>query len=185
MLYPPAFNLFLYNALLCHMIKYVDRCIDGHKGQASLWHYVPIIGDYLVPKETNFDPSMEYNEFPKALLNLNYLINALALLPGLVQHRWLAFLVALIVIWNLFVFERVLAFQLTLMWSLWLKDISSLTYAVIISFIAFMNTFHLILIVDSIKMQHGCLRTTVPIANEEEVAADVPPHDGRGDGHSP
>ncbi|KRF84815.1 uncharacterized protein [Drosophila virilis] len=127
MLYPPAFNLFLYNALLCHMIKYVDRCIDGRKGQASLWHYVPIIGDYLVPKETNLDLSMEYNEFPKALLNLNYLINALALLPGLVQHRWLAFLVALIVIWNLFVFERVLAFQLTLMWSLWLKDISSLT----------------------------------------------------------
>lgn len=74
------------------------------------------------------------------------------------QRRRLGFLVVVVIMWNIFVLERILAFELTLIWSLWSNDISSLTYAIVISSITLTNIIHSMLIYESIKMHHGRLR---------------------------
>lgn len=76
------------------------------------------------------------------------------------QRGRLGFLVVLVIMWNIFVLERLLAFELTLIWSLWSSNISSLTYAIVISGITFTNIIHTMLIYESIKMHHGRLRVT-------------------------
>ncbi|TDG42553.1 hypothetical protein AWZ03_011023 [Drosophila navojoa] len=150
----PALNLFFYNTLLSQAMQRVVCIKDGRSDQASSWDQLALIGGLRTSREL----PTEHNEFPDCMVYLNYLINALTLLPDAMQRGRLGFLVVLVIMWNIFVLERLLAFELTLIWSLWSNDISSLTYAIVISSITFTNLIHSMLIYESIKMHHGRLR---------------------------
>ncbi|XP_017864312.1 PREDICTED: uncharacterized protein LOC108614620 [Drosophila arizonae] len=150
----PAFNLFLYNILLSQAMQRVVRIKDGPSDQSSSWDQLALIGGLRTSREL----PTEHNEFPDSMVYLNYLINASALLADVMQRRRLGFLVVVVIMWNIFVLERILAFELTLIWSLWSNDISSLTYAIVISSITLTNIIHSMLIYESIKMHHGRLR---------------------------
>ncbi|EDW19683.1 uncharacterized protein LOC6583541 [Drosophila mojavensis] len=150
----PAFNLFLYNILLSQAMQRVVRIKDGPSDQSSSWDQLALIGGLRTSREL----PTEHNEFPDFMVYLNYLINALALMADVLQRRRLGFLVVVVIMWNIFVLERILAFELTLIWSLWSNDISSLTYAIVISSITLTNIIHSMLIYESIKMHHGRLR---------------------------
>ncbi|XP_030385965.1 uncharacterized protein LOC115632847 [Scaptodrosophila lebanonensis] len=178
MLFMPAINLFLYNAFLVYLTKDIKRIIEVPTEFVSLWHQIPFIGRFVAPKQPKIEPPHEYNEFTTPILCLNVVINTSLLLPAFVQHRHFSILVAIVLLWNFFIFERMFTFMITLMWSLWWSNITGFYY-LIITFCGFlMNSMHFLLILDVMKLQSGCIcketRNEVEVADEnvDDIGGD-------------
>jgi len=73
------------------------------------------------------------------------------LLPHQIHNFGL--LVALILMWNFYVYQRLFDFYLKLVWHLWWSDLCWEYYVPLVLFGLVMNTLHLGLIVGTIKLQ--------------------------------
>ncbi|KAM8707934.1 hypothetical protein ACLKA7_014976 [Drosophila subpalustris] len=174
MFYWPALSLFLYNLLLVYFVRRVKRIshdsLQVTNDSGSLWDYVPIVGEYITGKDLPVDQTGEHNEFSKILLTLNIMINTLILMPFFIKNIRLTFLLGVVITWNVFILQRVFAFQIMLVWSLWFSRISRLYYATIIGVLVTTDLVHLKLILRAIKLQRSCLQFTV---QREWDGADV------------
>ncbi|XP_016959320.1 uncharacterized protein LOC108030779 isoform X1 [Drosophila biarmipes] len=146
----PALNLFLYNCLVVYIARKVQRIINVPSTNAS-WPRIPLIGRVFGLQPG--DPPSDGVEFHDVLWNVNLHVNFLLLLPALFQIRNFGMLVALILMWNFYVYQRLLDFYLKLVCHLWWSDLGWAYYVPLVFFGLVMNTLHLTLIVGTMKLQ--------------------------------
>ncbi|XP_034477833.1 uncharacterized protein LOC117784253 [Drosophila innubila] len=173
----PALNLFLFNIILVNLIKGVKRIANDNNESGSIWDYVPLVGELMTGKDLPGEQSGMHSEFSKNLLNWNVMINAILLSSFFVKSRRMILVLGLVITWNIFIFERILAFQLMLIWSLWFTGMTWSYYAIILGVLMTMNFIYLKLISQTIKLQRRCFHVTVPKdgkGEEMEVRESVP-----------
>lgn len=170
---------------------------------ASYWNYLSVLRDYVSQQKVESEDLPVTQEFPDCLLAVNILINALIVFPAiqqvrtingysfswyplttfffLLQRQLFGNLLIPVITWNIFVCERILIFQLSLMYSLLLNELSLCSYASLIAGLTLLNGVHVMLIGDVIKLQYDCFQ--VPLYKTEECAV-VPVDSAAGDGPS-
>ncbi|XP_039488094.1 uncharacterized protein LOC120449595 [Drosophila santomea] len=146
----PALNLLFYNGLLGYIIREISQIINVYTARKSVWDHIPIIGRIFAPI-TPQAPNAE--EFGENLWDVNIYVNILLLLPALFQIHHFAVLVAVILMWNFYVYQSLSAIHLMLMWHLWWSDLCWGYYAPLVFFGLLMNMLHLSLIIGTMKFQ--------------------------------
>ncbi|XP_037718206.1 uncharacterized protein LOC119552615 [Drosophila subpulchrella] len=147
----PALNLLLYNGLVVYMARKVQRIIKVPSTNASRWRRIPLIGRIFGPKPP--DTLNDGVEFDDVLWSVNLHVNFLLLLPALFQIHNFGLLVALILMWNFYAYQRLFDFYLKLVWHLWWSDLCWAYYVPLVLFGLVLNTLHLSLIVGTMKLQ--------------------------------
>ncbi|XP_017042194.1 uncharacterized protein LOC108088757 [Drosophila ficusphila] len=150
----PALNLFFYNCLLAYIAREVQRIIIVPATSVSRWNWLPIVGRFIAPQQAkNQIEGFPLQELGDILWNVNLYVNCLLLLPALFQLHHFSLLVALILMWNFYVFQRLFVFFLRLVANLWGSDLRWSYYGPLVVFGALMSTLHLGLIIGTMKLQ--------------------------------
>ncbi|XP_016992056.1 uncharacterized protein LOC108053846 [Drosophila rhopaloa] len=159
----PALNLFFYNGLMVYIAREIIRIIKVPTTNVSGWHQIPIIGWFFSPHPPDKDNEfLDYQEFDDVLWNLNLYVNGLLLLPALCQIHHFSVLVAGILMWNFYVYQRLFAFFLRLAWYLSYSDLCWAYYGPLVMLGLLLNTLHLGLIVGTMKWQAEYLEELQP-----------------------
>ncbi|XP_017004241.2 uncharacterized protein [Drosophila takahashii] len=167
----PALNLFFYNCLVVYIARKVIRIIKAPLTNANGWCRIPLIGRIFGSQQPDtLDDGLEFPEFDVALWNVNLHVNFLLLLPALFQIHHFTLLVALILMWNFYVYQRLFAFYLKLVWHLWWSDLGWVYYAPLVIFGLVMNTLHLSLIIGTMKLQTKSPQDPLP-----QIQLESPP----------
>ncbi|KAH8380594.1 hypothetical protein KR009_011608, partial [Drosophila setifemur] len=175
MLYFPALNLFFYNSLLVYIARQIKRIIKAPSTNVSVWQLIPIFGKFLSPQPIGGQQGLsDIHEFNEILWNVNIYLNLLLLFPAICQHRHLSLLVAVIIMWNFYVFERVVAFFACLVWSVLWSDLSWIYFGFLVLSGILMNAMHLVLIVGTLKLQ-TCILDGFHPDTQWPVQAQTPP----------
>ncbi|KAH8364383.1 hypothetical protein KR084_006491, partial [Drosophila pseudotakahashii] len=167
----PALNLFFYNCIVVYIAREVIRIIKGKIEMINIfvalktfllapltnargWSRIPLIGRIFGSQQLDtFDDELEFPEFEDVMWNMNLRVNFLLLVPALFKIHHFSLLMALILMWNFYVFQRLFAFYLKLVWHLWWSDLSWAYYAPLFVFGLVMNALHLSLIIGTMKLQ--------------------------------
>ncbi|XP_062134483.1 uncharacterized protein LOC133844482 [Drosophila sulfurigaster albostrigata] len=130
-----ALNLLIFNLWLVHVIQNIYR----------------IGSDDAAKKGVN--QLAEHRVFSDLMLNAFSAINALLLLPTFLQNRVMGWLLGFILTWNIFIYQRILSFQLQLIYALWKSHENRLKCALIICFLIVVNGFYLNFFYRALKLQ--------------------------------
>ncbi|KAI8037903.1 hypothetical protein M5D96_009404 [Drosophila gunungcola] len=156
----PALYLFFFNGLMVYLAKEVNRIV-----KASFFPRQPADTDSAF---------LDHKEFSDFLWNMNLYVNCLLLLPALCQLHHFRPLVASVLVWNFYVYQRLFGFLLRLTWYLWWSDLCWAYYGPLVVLGLLLSTLHLALIVATTKLQTEGL--------EERPPSRQRPHPTIGDG---
>ncbi|XP_017841622.1 uncharacterized protein LOC108599327 [Drosophila busckii] len=159
-------TLCIYNMVLVHIIKRVKSIAYESETHTTLWSYIPIWGDYWSIKKLKITENSL--EVPDSLIITNVLLNLAVLLPSFSQRPRYSLLLGIILMWNFFILQRMLAFLLSILCFLWLTDINNTDYIMVGLSVLIFNIFHIMLIIDTMKLQRYCLEAT-EVANLAQI----------------
>ncbi|XP_022219691.1 uncharacterized protein LOC111072261 [Drosophila obscura] len=146
-----VYNIFLYS--VAWDIKRIEE--DPPNTQRSLLHVIPVVGKWIAPEQPLLKWLMDvpFSEFGDRFWSINVGLNTLLLLPAVLQQRvfrHITMIVAGIITWNLFVFQRVLVYYLIVAWALWQGQVDHNVLKFIFGGLC-MSALHLALICMSIR----------------------------------
>ncbi|XP_017084256.1 uncharacterized protein LOC108116748 [Drosophila eugracilis] len=175
----PALNLFLYNGLLVYIAREVKRVVSAPSSNISGWRRIPIIGRVFAPQQANpAEDVTDSPEFSDFLWCVNLYVNFLLLLPVFLKVHNFSLLVAMVLMWNFYVYQRLFAFYLRLVWHLWWSDLCWAYYAPLAILGFLMSSMHLGLIVGTMNLQtkrpEVSLRQSLPLS--EYPSPELPLH---------
>ncbi|KAH8270216.1 hypothetical protein KR018_005979 [Drosophila ironensis] len=172
-----ALNLFFFNSLIFYLARKIERIIKAPTSPVIAWHSIPIFGKLMAPQvrlnQQAVESPMEFND---VLWIVNFYLNLLMLLPAVCQRRYVSLLLGAILMWNFYVFERLLMYLVSFVWSLWWSDLSLAHYSTIIICGLLMNSLHLLMIFNALKLQSNCLAEFLPqIRSLNQAQQEVKP----------
>ncbi|KAH8335091.1 hypothetical protein KR074_006358 [Drosophila pseudoananassae] len=143
-----SINLILYNGLVYYLATHIKRDIGAPNNEFSLWFLIPIAGRIVSsPQAVN-----ENRKVSDVLWKINFYLNLFLLLPGMFRRRHINLILGVILICNIFVFERLVLFFGYFLWVLWGSDMKLVHYVTLAFFGVFINAVHLAAIGTTLKL---------------------------------